>query len=69
MIPVPSRVRVWIAAGHADMHCGMHSLALRIQVDDQGGPRRRDMRCVDKLFCLSIYAAIKAPRPLRGLSL
>ena len=31
MIPVPSGVRVWIAAGHTDMPCGMNSLALRIQ--------------------------------------
>ena len=31
MIPVPSGVRVWIAAGHTDMRCGMNSLALRIQ--------------------------------------
>ena len=27
MIPVPSGVRVWIAAGHTDMRCGMNSLA------------------------------------------
>ena len=31
MIPVPSGVRVWLAAGHTDMRCGMNSLALRNQ--------------------------------------
>jgi transposase len=31
MIPVPSGMRVWIAAGPTDMRCGMNSLALRIQ--------------------------------------
>ena len=38
MIPVPSGVRVWIAAGHTDMRCGMNSLALRIQQALQRDP-------------------------------
>jgi hypothetical protein len=42
MIPVPSGVRVWIAAGHTDMRCGMNSLALRIQqaLQTRSMPRR-----------------------------
>ena len=31
MIPVPSGVRVWLAAGHTDMRRGMNGLALQIQ--------------------------------------
>ena len=31
MIPMPSGVRVWIAAGHTDMRRGMNSLALLVQ--------------------------------------
>jgi hypothetical protein len=31
MIPVPSGVRVWLAAGHTDMRRGMNSLALQVQ--------------------------------------
>ena len=31
MIPVPSGVRVWLAAGHTDMRRGMNGLALRVQ--------------------------------------
>ena len=31
MIPLPSGVRVWIAAGHTDMRRGMQSLALQVQ--------------------------------------
>ena len=31
MIPLPSGVRVWIAAGHTDMRRGMRSLALQVQ--------------------------------------
>ena len=31
MIPLPTGVRVWIAAGHTDMRRGMHSLALQVQ--------------------------------------
>ena len=30
MIPVPSGVRVWLAAGHTDMRRGMNSLALQV---------------------------------------
>jgi transposase len=31
MIPLPTGVRVWIAAGHTDMRRGMQSLALLVQ--------------------------------------
>ena len=31
MIPVPSGVRIWLAAGHTDMRRGMNSLALQVQ--------------------------------------
>ena len=31
MIPVPTGVRVWLAAGHTDMRRGMNSLALQVQ--------------------------------------
>lgn len=31
MIPVPSGVRVWLAAGHTDMRRGMNTLALQVQ--------------------------------------
>jgi transposase len=31
MIPVPSSVRVWLAAGHTDMRRGMNGLALQVQ--------------------------------------
>jgi len=30
MIPIPSGVRVWLAAGHTDMRKGFDGLALRI---------------------------------------
>ena len=31
MIPLPTGVRVWVAAGHTDMRRGMQSLALQVQ--------------------------------------
>jgi transposase len=31
VIPVPSGVRVWLAAGHTDMRRGMNGLALQVQ--------------------------------------
>ncbi len=31
MIPAPSGVRVWLAAGHTDMRRGMDGLALQVQ--------------------------------------
>jgi transposase len=43
MIPVSSGVRVWIAAGHTDMRCGMNSLALRIQQALQRDPHAGDL--------------------------
>lgn len=43
MIPVPAGVRVWIAAGHTDMRCGMNSLALRIQQALRRDPHAGDL--------------------------
>ena len=43
MIAVPSGVRVWIAAGHTDMRCGMNSLALRIQQGLRRDPHAGDL--------------------------
>jgi transposase len=31
MIPIPGRVRVWIATGHTDMRRGMQGLSLLVQ--------------------------------------
>jgi transposase len=31
MIPFPTGVRVWVAAGHTDMRRGMRGLALQVQ--------------------------------------
>ena len=43
MIPVPTGVRVWIAAGHSDMRCGLNSLALCIQQALQRAPHAGDL--------------------------
>ena len=42
MIPIPSGVRVWIAAGHTDMRRGMQGLALQVQEQ-----LKRDPHCGD----------------------
>jgi transposase len=42
MIPMPSGVRVWIAAGHTDMRRGMLGLALQVQEQ-----LKRDPHCGD----------------------
>lgn len=31
MIPVTSGVRVWLAGGVTDMHCGTNALALKVR--------------------------------------
>jgi len=31
MVPIPSRVRVWLATGHTDMRKGFAGLALQVQ--------------------------------------
>ncbi len=38
MIPMPSGVRVWLAAGHTDMRRGMNGLALQVQQALQRDP-------------------------------
>ena len=48
MIPVPSGVRVWIAAGYTDMRCGMNSLALRIQQALQCGATIKERHSVNQ---------------------
>jgi transposase len=43
MIPLPSGVRVWIAAGHTDMRRGMRSLALQVQEGLNHDPHAGDL--------------------------
>jgi transposase len=43
MIPVPSGVRVWLAAGHTDMRRGMNGLALQVQQALQRDPHAGDL--------------------------
>ena len=43
MIPLPSGVRVWIAAGHTDMRRGMHSLASQVQEALKRDPHTGDL--------------------------
>lgn len=43
MIPVPSGVRVWIAAGATDMRRGMNGLALQVQQSLKRDPHAGDI--------------------------
>ena len=43
MIPIQSRVRVWIATGHTDMRRGMNSLALLVQEAFKRDPHGGDL--------------------------
>lgn len=43
MIPLPTGVRVWIAAGHTDMRRGMQSLALQVQEALKRDPHTGDL--------------------------
>ena len=43
MIPVPARVRVWLAAGVTDMRRGMNSLALQVQQNLGRDPHAGDV--------------------------
>jgi transposase len=43
MIPVPSGVRVWLAAGVTDMRRGMNSLALQVQEGRGRDPHAGDL--------------------------
>jgi transposase len=43
MIPLPTGVRVWIAAGHTDMRRGMQSLALQAQEGLKRDPHAGDL--------------------------
>jgi transposase len=43
MIPVPSGVRVWLAAGVTDMRRGMNSLALQVQEALRHDPHAGDL--------------------------
>ena len=43
MIPLPTGVRVWIAAGHTDMRRGMQSLALQVQEALKRDPQAGDL--------------------------
>jgi transposase len=43
MIPMPSGVRVWLAAGHTDMRRGMQGLALQVQEQLKRDPHGGDL--------------------------
>ena len=43
MIPVPSGVRVWLAAGHTDMRRGINGLALQVQQALQRDPHAGEL--------------------------
>jgi len=43
LIPVPSRVVVWLAVGHTDMLRGMNSLALTVQEVLKRDPQAGDL--------------------------
>jgi hypothetical protein len=43
MIPLPTGVRVWIAAGHTDMRRGMQGLARQVQQALQRAPHAGDL--------------------------
>ena len=43
MIPMPTGVRVWIAAGHTDMRRGMQGLALQVQEQLKRDPHGGDL--------------------------
>jgi transposase len=43
MIPFPTGVRVWIAAGHTDMRRGMRGLALQVQEALKRDPHAGDL--------------------------
>ncbi|MGI4939966.1 MAG: IS66 family insertion sequence element accessory protein TnpB, partial [Janthinobacterium lividum] len=43
MIPVPSGVRVWLAAGVSDMRRGMNGLALQVQQALERDPHVGDL--------------------------
>ena len=43
MIPMPSGVRVWIAAGRTDMRRGMQGLALQVQEQLKRDPHGGDL--------------------------
>jgi len=43
MIPFPTGVRVWVAAGHADMRRGMRGLALQVQEALKRDPHAGDL--------------------------
>jgi transposase len=43
MIPMPTGVRVWLAAGHTDMRRGMNGLALQVQQALERDPHAGDL--------------------------
>jgi len=43
MMPMPTGVRVWIAAGHTDMRRGMQGLALQVQEQLKRDPHGGDL--------------------------
>ncbi len=57
MIPVPTGVRVWIAAGHTDMRRGMNGLSLLVQEGLKRDPFAGDLYVFRgrRGHCLSFY--------------
>ena len=43
MIPMPGKVRVWLANGHSDMRRGMNGLALQVQQGLDRDPHTGDL--------------------------
>jgi transposase len=62
MIPIPSGVQVWLAAGHTDMRKGFDGLALLVQETEIGQPielarRFHELRTGQKTTAAHITAA------------
>jgi transposase len=66
MIPLPTGVRVWIAAGHTDMRRGMQSLALQVQEGLKRDPHAGDLYVFRGRTSGSRLAALSQPPPHRN---
>ena len=72
MIPVPSGVRVWLAAGFSDMRRGMNGLSLQVQQALERDPhvgdlyvfrgRRGDLVKRDRLAASATHLAARSRR-------
>jgi transposase len=75
MIPVPARVRVWLATGHTDMRKGFDGLALIVQETLKRDPHSGHLfvfrgRRGDLIKCLwhAAKACVCSPRDLNGVA-